>query len=266
MKKVIALIMVLGISTVAFGQLPAPKLMYPGGGVTLDGNLSDWATANWLTLGVGNPDGGVTWGAATDLTNAKYAARWVAGGIYVAVSQVDTVPAYEAQPPSNWNSTDHIEVYVDSANTNWVGYAYDGTGGPMLAFSKAQQFVITPDGSALPAVFQGLGFPPTVPGPIGVTPATVVLSITGTLVEYEMFIPAQVDDAPMVLTFASTVGLDLATLSGTAVGGTYSMLQANGVGGKFNNAAMFQDWILIPEPMTMILLGMGGVALIRRKK
>lgn len=261
MKKVIALIMVLGISTMAFGQLPAPKLMYPASGVTLDGDLSDWAGANWLTLGVGNPDGGVTWGGATDLTNAKYAARWDATGIYVAVSMIDTVAVAE-NPATGWNTDDHVEIYVDSANTNKVGYAYDATSGPMGMFSEAQQYVVRSDPAG--GTWQGLGFPPVSEASVGVLPAITMQTITGSLVEYEVFCPAQLDDAPITLLFSQVVGLDVAPLSNS--GTTYAMLQANGVGGKWNDASALQDWILLPEPMTMILLGMGGVALIRRKK
>ena len=267
MKKVIVLVVVLGMGTMAFGQLPAAKGMPRAIGpdaVTLDGDLGDWAGADWLTLGAGNPDGGLTWGDATDLTNAKYAARWDAAGIYVAVSLVDTVPVYELAPPSNWNSTDHIELYIDSANTNCVGYSYDAFSGPYGMYSQAQQFVISPDPGNPGGTWQLLGFPGVNPASIGVLPATVALSITGSLVEYEIYCPAQLDDAPIALGLGMTVGVDVAALSND--GTTYSMLQANGVGGKWDNAGNLQDWILIPEPITMVLLGLGGVALIRRKR
>ena len=269
MKKTMVLIMVLGMGTMAFGQLPAPKLMPRAIGpdaVTLDGDLGDWAGADWLTLGAGNPDGGVTWGAATDLTNAKYAARWDVGGIYLAVSLVDTVAVYEPFPPSGWNSSDRIEVYIDSTNSDYEGYVeWGATYGAAGAYDDAQWYVMSPDPCGdVGSTWQGLGWLGHTPASLGHPAATVALSITGSLLEYEIFCPAQFNGLPIGLGYLQTVGVDVAALSND--GTTYAMLQANNVGGKFNDAADFQDWTLIPEPMTMILLGLGGVALIRRKR
>ena len=254
MKKVIALIVVLGISTMASGGLPAPMIMpkaFGGDAVTVNGDLSDWASAAWVPLNF------VLCGLGTDVSDAQYAARWDDNGIYMAVTLTDTVPVYESNPAANWNTDDHLEVYVDSANTNYVGYAYSPSG---LPYGDAQQYVVRPDPLALPGTWQVLGWPGIAP-PL---PATVALQITGSLMEYEMYIPAQYQQAPIGLTFGSTVGLDLAYLSNSIT--TYVMLQNNDVGGKFNDASAMQDWILIPEPITMVLLGLGGVALIRRKK
>lgn len=275
MKKVLLLIMVLGICSVAMGQeLPIPKLMpYDNGRTTLDGDLSDWdGEISWLALGwPANPEG-QTAGGATDITSASYAVRWDAGGIFYAVTVTDTVPIYlpyvpgaDPPQPSTWNNHDHLEVFIDSANTNWPGeYAYSGSNGS--AFADAQQFIISPDPCGPVGSSQTvMGWPGVYPSAASVIDPTVALAVNGDTVTYEIYCAAQqTAGIPFALQMGYTVGVDIGAVSWD--GANYAMLTANQVPNKWRFASAMQDWILIPEPITIVLLGFGGVALIRRSK
>ena len=267
MRKLATFIVTLILTNLAFAQLPPPKSMLYGA-KTIDGDLSDWAGADWLTLGAGNPDGGATWGAATDLTNAKYSCTWDESGFYVAVQLTDTVPTYESLNngyfPTWWNSTDQIEVYVDSANTNYAYYSYGGSSG--FSFADAQQYIISPDPCGLVgSTWAILGWMNTATlARAGVITPIMALATEGYTLTYEVHCPAQQPaGTALPLSLGMTVGLDVTAMSND--GTTYSLLSANDAIGKWYYAGEFQDWILAPEPLTITLLSLGGLALLRRK-
>lgn len=261
MKKVLTQIMVLGICSVALAQLPSVKPMPKAASVlavTVDGDLSEWTgSSTWLVLGNSSPEGGFSLGAATDMSNAKYAVRWDDGGFYFAATMTDTVQVFA---PSNvaWNNPDRIEAYADFTNSDFGGYAYAGTTGP---FSDAQETVVG-QADGLGGLWLSNGWPG--PGPLH-GPPIAACQIVGSTYNYELYVPAiNPLTNPIVLALGMTVGADLAAVSWD--GATYSFVQANSVPGKWNNAAAMQNWILVPEPLTLVLLGAAGLALRRRKR
>lgn len=287
MRKVLAFIVVLCVCSTAMGQLlPIPKLMRKDlGRTTLDGDLSDWVgEISWLPLGYPDNPVGQTAGGATDMSNAAYAVRWDPCGIYYAVTVTDTVPIYlpytpetypENPSPSAWNNHDHLELFIDAANTNFANYAYSGsTGiGSDFSYADAQQHIISPDPCGPPGSTQDvMGWPGLYPSQRNVFDPVIMLTVDGFTLNYEIYVPSQQPaGTPLLLHIGRTVGADMAIVSHNGVvfesgGVSYAMVTANQHPAKWLNAVGLQDWILIPEPVTMVLLGLGGVALIRRKK
>ena len=100
----------------------------------------------------------------------------------------------------------------------------------------------------------------------------IAVAINGFTLTYEIYCAAQQPaGTPLTLQIGDMVGADIAIVSHDGVvfeggGVSYQMVQANQAPAKWLNAVMLQDWIIIPEPVTVLLLGLGSVALIRRKQ
>jgi hypothetical protein len=87
--------------------------------ITIDGNFSDWADANWASLNQSYHGNG-----ATDVTSAYYAAKWGDNGnkVYVAVKVKDDAYSF-ADDYDVWNARDAIEIYLHTTNTNNPAYS-----------------------------------------------------------------------------------------------------------------------------------------------
>ena len=270
MKKVLALIVVLGIGSMAFGVVPADKTM-PRADVApvIDGDLSEWQTNGcWYPMDV------VAYGAPEDMSNVYMAARWDENNVYMAVTLYDS-DLQLGQDDIAWNGQDDIEVYIDPQNLDTVGYNLPaGDIPPSTRHEDIQQWFIGPRGDnpgGVSPVWTGetwydLGsFPLPIDGN-GITCATVVAA--NGQITYEAQIPTyskRSEGLLHTLEYGCVIGFDIVA-AGKGSTGSYCWMGLHDTGGKYTNAAAMQNWILIPEPCTMILLGLGSVALIRRKK
>ena len=260
MKKVLALIMVLSMSSIAFGQIPEKCMVHADDPITIDGDLSEWEVGgNW------QPQTTVAYGAPDDISDAMIAVKWDASNVYLAVMLSDTdlmLGDYDLA----WNGQDDIEIYIDGDNTDTEGY------NTLEGWEHTQQWFLgprgdVPDGTS--ANWTGeewfdLGSFPLPPDGYGIEAAT---NVVGERIMYEARIPsynARSTGGVRTMLEGCVIGFDVVIAGKSATG--YGWMGDDLNGSKYMNAGQMDNYTLVPEPCTMVLLGLGSLALIRRKK
>jgi hypothetical protein len=111
------------------------------GSANVDGNLSDWADADWISL---DQDYN---GSATDVVEASFAARWRVNKMYVAVKVRDT-GHYFKTAYTHWAARDAVEVYLHTDSTGDITYD---------KFKTAQQYVVGFTGANSTELWSAMG-------------------------------------------------------------------------------------------------------------
>lgn len=130
-------------------SLDAPAA--PAGGITLDGNLREWADGPWVALTRADWAGGGAYGGPSDL-GVRVAARWSPEALYVAAEVTDDVHVNDRPDDALWMA-DSVQLAFDLARN--YGDRYDSTDDHELTFGlsmgAARAFRFTgPAGSAPP--------------------------------------------------------------------------------------------------------------------
>jgi hypothetical protein len=217
----------------------AGQMQIAAGIATVDGDLSDWAGANWIAMNAvfyADPPE-----LAFDLTGAKWAAKWTPDTIYVAVTGVDTDHVFTATN-QGWDQQDSVEVYVDAANQNYVGYADPGS------WSQAQQYCGAPTPTA-GEEWLNMGW---VDVPEGTLPGFET-TVVGDTINYEFALRPynnyNINDVAastaVTLSGGMTIGLDVVIDTRQATWGTgFGMLCWQNGPDKWNDASVFLDQVL----------------------
>ena len=202
--------------------------------MTVDGDLSEWADAQWIPLDEGT---------APDVTSARYAVRWSDADnvIYVAVEVVDTDHQFGLADGA-WNARDIIEISIDAGNHDVYFLRNMGYG---------QQIIVDGAGTWIDAAWENPVGTDLVPawasGPIGDTLTYEVAIVPyafyagwGATDDYDLM--GSDDTVEVDLADGTTIGLDV--VAGCKGVNSFGQLANNTVGGKFQQGASQQTWIM----------------------
>ncbi len=158
-------------------------------GVTVDGDLSEWSDARWVTLGAGDWLGVVPYGGASDV-GARVAARWRPDTLYLAVDVTDDRHVNDRSDDTLWIG-DSLQLAFDVARN--YGDRYDATDDHELNFALAR---------GAPRAFRFVG-------PAGAaTPGPVMIRRDATSTRYEIALPVTAL-APATLREGAVFGVSL---------------------------------------------------------
>ena len=89
-----------------------PNIAEASGPITIDGDLADWADANWIPLSRGYVAGI----HPADVAEAYYAAKWsnATNKVYVAVKVRDTSHIFK-NDNNGWAYRDTVEIYFHNS-------------------------------------------------------------------------------------------------------------------------------------------------------
>ncbi len=161
----------------------------PLGSATVDGDISDWATADWNvgTLVTGYWIDSLALPTDVDLSNTKFAARWqtndpVAGtpGRIYAVAVVDDSSHMFLDEFTEWCATDRVEWFVHGPNFADQKYYKN--------FYAAQQYVMGVKTSDNSECWTMAGYKKGIPTELGLDLEAAV-SVSGDLLIYEASFP-----------------------------------------------------------------------------
>ncbi|MFA5865746.1 MAG: chitobiase/beta-hexosaminidase C-terminal domain-containing protein, partial [Phycisphaerae bacterium] len=136
-----------GIQSVTYTAPPLdnPQTIPQMSGVNVDGNLADWAGAEWIPLNV------VYNGAPSDIAEAFFALKWdpaTPSKVYFAVKVRDTAHFF-TDNYTDWNARDAVELYLHTTGVS---------GDQSFAYSEAaQQLTIGIDNTTRNTVWSNLG-------------------------------------------------------------------------------------------------------------
>jgi MYXO-CTERM domain-containing protein len=98
---------------------PRPRVEVTFGAATVDGDLGDWADADWLVLDTEDWRGT----EALDLLDlrVRFSARWQYDGIYLAFEVTDEAHVNDHEPENLWQG-DSVQIAFDVGHNGGVGY------------------------------------------------------------------------------------------------------------------------------------------------
>ncbi len=140
-----------------------PESIYYSTNVTVDGNLSEWASSDFVPLDQEYALGSGSAQLHADVPEAYYAAKWGPDNkLYVAIKVNDKYHVLTDGYGAAWNSMDSVDLYIHAGGTGPTAY--------MGTQADAQHYIlgVNSDGNS---VWAALGGPTAVPGCAGLTAA-----------------------------------------------------------------------------------------------